>query len=102
MASQSAVPVVVDLTPEAVDFDLADRAPTEADIRLAQRAVTVHQGESWPHGDFCRNCRAPFPCRLARWGRRILAYAGYTEAAIAALIAQFRHACRPPWEAGPR
>src|SRR2546430_14804223 len=93
---------VGDLTPEAVDFDLVDRAPAETDIGLARRVVIVHLGESWPHGEYCRNCGAPFPCRLARWGRRVLAYAGYTEAAIAALIAQFRHACRPPWEAGPR
>ncbi|OLB80619.1 MAG: hypothetical protein AUI14_06145 [Actinobacteria bacterium 13_2_20CM_2_71_6] len=78
---------------------MTDRAPTEADIQLAQRAVIVHHGESWPHGDYCRNCRAPFPCRLARWGRRVLTYAGYTEAAVAALIAECRHTGRAPWSA---
>ena|SRR2546430_12438628 len=108
MASEPGGLMVVDLTPEAVDFDLVDRAPAETDIRLALRVVIVHLGESWPHGEYCRNCGAPFPCRLARWGRRVLAYAGYTEAAIAALIAECRRTGRPPWESplarssGPR
>ena|SRR2546421_3064213 len=81
----------LDLTPKAVDFDVAGRAPDGSDIRLAQRAVVVHQAESWEHGDFCRNCHAPFPCRLARWGHRSLTHAGYTESAIANLIEQFRN-----------
>jgi hypothetical protein len=85
----------VDLTPEAVDFDLTDRAPNEIDIRLGQRAVIVHQAESWEHGEYCRNCHAPFPCRLARWGRRALMCAGYTEPAVAALIARSTTPPRP-------
>ena len=53
----------VDLTPEAVDFDLTDRAPNEIDIRLGQRAVIVHQAESWEHGDYCRRASRRRPDR---------------------------------------
>ncbi len=77
-------------------MDLAIGAPDNPEIRLAQRAVIVHQLESWPHGDFCRNCHARFPCPPARWGHQALTYAGYTESVVAALVADVRRTgCLP-------
>jgi hypothetical protein len=76
--------VVVDLTPEEIDSTIpVDRRPNDMETQLAQRAVTVHAIEQWPHGASCRNCRAPFPCRLHRWGRRMLNAAGWDDVAIA-------------------
>jgi hypothetical protein len=86
---------VVDLTPKIIDLDFANRSPDELDVQLAQRAVAVHQPQEWQHGTFCANCHAPFPCRLARWGRRALTYAGYSESAITTLIADYRRTGRP-------
>jgi hypothetical protein len=56
-------------------------------IRLALRAVLVHTVEEWPDRSICRNDRAPHPCRVARWGRRVLRRTGLTDAAIDALVA---------------
>ncbi|MEV0002223.1 hypothetical protein AB0H28_08050 [Micromonospora sp. NPDC050980] len=66
------VPVPATLTPE--------------DVRLAVRAVVVHAAEEWPAGPKCRNDGAAFPCRLHRWGRRVLETHGLNERQIDALI----------------
>ncbi|WFE33986.1 hypothetical protein [Micromonospora sp. WMMD975] len=66
------VPVPASLTPE--------------DVRLAVRAVVVHAAEEWPAGPKCRNDGAAFPCRLHRWGRRVLETHGLNERQIDALI----------------
>lgn len=66
------VPVPAQLTPE--------------DVRLAVRAVVVHAAEEWPAGPKCRNDGAAFPCRLHRWGRRVLAAHGLNERQIDALV----------------
>ncbi|MER7457560.1 hypothetical protein [Micromonospora sp. NPDC126480] len=66
------VPVPVPLTPE--------------DVRLAVRAVVVHAAEEWPSGPLCRNDGATYPCRLHRWGRRVLETHGLNERQIDALI----------------
>ncbi|MGV9211518.1 hypothetical protein ACTFTM_06600 [Micromonospora sp. RB23] len=66
------VPVPAPLTPE--------------DVRLAVRAVVVHTAEEWPTGPLCRNDGASYPCRLHRWGRRVLEAHGLNERQIEALI----------------
>ncbi|WP_422750280.1 hypothetical protein [Micromonospora sp. WMMD1219] len=66
------VPVPAPLTPE--------------DVRLAVRAVVVHAAEEWPAGPKCRNDGSSFPCRLHRWGRRVLETHGLNDRQIDALI----------------
>ncbi|MGN9778773.1 hypothetical protein ACTMS0_23875 [Micromonospora sp. H33] len=66
------VPVPVPLTPE--------------DVRLAVRAVVVHGAEEWPSGPLCRNDGATYPCRLHRWGRRVLLTHGLNERQVDALV----------------
>ncbi|WP_233512670.1 hypothetical protein [Micromonospora deserti] len=66
------VPVPAQLSPE--------------DVRLAVRAVVVHAAEEWPAGPLCRNDGATYPCRLHRWGRRVLAAHGLNERQIDALV----------------
>ena len=56
-------------------------------VLLAVRAVVVHGPQEWPAGALCRNDRAPYPCRLARWGRRVLEAAGIPEERVESLIA---------------
>ncbi|MFI6780009.1 hypothetical protein [Micromonospora sp. NPDC050276] len=59
---------------------------TPEDVRLAVRAVVVHTAEEWPTGPLCRNDGASYPCRLHRWGRRVLETHGLNERQIEALI----------------
>ncbi|WP_405426869.1 hypothetical protein [Micromonospora sp. NBC_00617] len=59
---------------------------TPEDVRLAVRAVVVHTAEEWPTGPLCRNDGASYPCRLHRWGRRVLQTHGLNERQIEALI----------------
>ncbi|MEV6816654.1 hypothetical protein, partial [Micromonospora sp. NPDC051296] len=59
---------------------------TPEDVRLAVRAVVVHAAEEWPTGALCRNDGARFPCRLHRWGRRVLLTHGLNERQFDALI----------------
>ncbi|MEV4464965.1 hypothetical protein AB0J51_15230 [Micromonospora echinofusca] len=66
------VPVPASLTPE--------------DVRLAVRAVVVHAAEEWPAGPLCRNDGATYPCRLHRWGRRVLERHGLSERQVDALV----------------
>ncbi|MGK5676086.1 hypothetical protein ACSNOB_24985 [Micromonospora sp. URMC 106] len=66
------VPVPAPLTPE--------------DVRLAVRAVVVHAAEEWPAGPLCRNDGVTYPCRLHRWGRRVLERHGLSERQIDALV----------------
>ncbi|MEV4755448.1 hypothetical protein AB0J86_10080 [Micromonospora sp. NPDC049559] len=56
-------------------------------LPLAVRAVVVHAPQEWPAGPVCRNDRSPYPCRLARWGRGVLAAAGVAEDRVESLIA---------------
>ena len=56
------------------------------DVQFAVRAVVVHAAEQWPAGPLCRNDRHAYPCRLARWGRRVLTIRGLSDAEIEALI----------------
>jgi hypothetical protein len=63
-----------------------DTVNAERDVRYAQKALVIHQGEDWPTGRFCRNCHARFPCRLARWGVRVLVAAGWTSRDMAHLV----------------
>jgi hypothetical protein len=55
----------------------ADRPVTREEMRLALRAVLVHTGQSWPGGVYCRSDRSPYPCRMHRWGERVLLAAGW-------------------------
>ncbi|MBQ1027515.1 hypothetical protein [Micromonospora sp. C95] len=59
---------------------------TAEDAQFAVRAVVVHAPRSWSGGTVCRNDASPHPCRLHRWGTRVLALRGLRDADIAALI----------------
>lgn len=61
---------------------------TAEDVGFAVKAITVHAPEQWPDGRRCRNDRAPHPCRLHRWGRRVLDQRGLSDRQIQALIAE--------------
>jgi hypothetical protein len=56
------------------------------DLPYARRAVVIRQGEDWPAGRFCRNCRARWPCRLARWGWAVLRIVGWTAGDMRRLV----------------
>jgi hypothetical protein len=59
---------------------------TGEDVQFAVRAVVVHAPRRWSGGMICRNDASPHPCRLHRWGRRVLALRGLPPAEIDALI----------------
>ncbi|MGK5738608.1 hypothetical protein [Micromonospora sp. URMC 103] len=59
---------------------------TPEDVRLAVRAIVVHAAEEWPAGPKCRNDGATYPCRLHRWGRRVLLAHGLNDRQVDALI----------------
>ncbi|MCO1616545.1 hypothetical protein M8C11_17645 [Micromonospora sp. CPM1] len=61
---------------------------TAEDVTFAVRAITVHAPEQWPEGPRCRNDRAPHPCRLHRWGQRVLDLRGLTDRQIHTLVAE--------------
>jgi hypothetical protein len=61
---------------------------TVEDAQFAVRAIVVHGPEDWPAGAVCRNDEAPHPCRLHRWGRRVLTRYGLTDAEIDELAAR--------------
>jgi hypothetical protein len=69
---------------------------TDDDTRYAVRAVVVHAPEAWPVGPLCRNDRAPHPCRLHRWGRRVLDAYGLTSSEIDELVERGDPAARVP------
>jgi hypothetical protein len=60
---------------------------TSEDAQFAVRAVVVHAARSWSGGTVCRNDASPHPCRLHRWGRRVLTLRGLRAVEIDALIA---------------
>jgi hypothetical protein len=66
------------------------------DIGYAQRAVIVHQGQDWPGGRFCQNCHGRWPCRMCRWGVRVLLLGGWSHDDIRHLVARAR-AGELPW-----
>ncbi len=78
-AVRPVVPVVQEEQDYPIDLENAER-----DAGLAQWAVRVHQPQDWPHGRFCVNDRARWPCPLYRWGFRVLLAAGWSEAAVEA------------------
>ncbi|MER5332850.1 hypothetical protein [Micromonospora sp. NPDC002717] len=73
---------------------------TAEDAQFAVRAVVVHAPRSWSGGTVCRNDASPHPCRLHRWGVRVLAQRGLRPADIAALIAQGDPTAEPPQRPG--
>jgi hypothetical protein len=90
--------VVVDFTPEQVDLACPPgHRPGQDEVHLARRAVCVHAREHWQHGDFCVNCRAPFPCRLHRWGRRVLTAVGWSDQDIVGMLDEFARTGTPSW-----
>ncbi|MGC4747071.1 hypothetical protein ACLQ28_15640 [Micromonospora sp. DT201] len=60
---------------------------TKEDVVFALRAVVVHAAEQRPDGERCRKDEAPHPCRLHRWGRRVLKLRGLTDGEVQTLIA---------------
>ncbi len=77
------------------EIPLPPRVTTE-DMQFAVRAVVVHAPQAWPAGPVCRNDRAPYPCRLHRWGRRVLTIAGLTDAEIDDLVERGDPTAMPP------
>ncbi|MGK5676097.1 hypothetical protein ACSNOB_25040 [Micromonospora sp. URMC 106] len=69
---------------------------TAEDAQFAVRAVVVHAPRRWSGGTVCRNDASPHPCRLHRWGTRVLAQRGLRPADIAALIAGGDPDAEPP------
>ncbi|MDG4817715.1 hypothetical protein O7628_19685 [Micromonospora sp. WMMD956] len=71
---------------------------TGEDAQFAVRAVVVHAPRRWSGGMVCRNDASPHPCRLHRWGRRVLALRGLRAAEIDLLIERGDPAAtvRPP------
>ncbi|MCZ7376286.1 hypothetical protein [Micromonospora sp. WMMC250] len=67
------------------DLPLPPHVTTE-DVVLALRAVTVHTPER-PDGTRCRRDEAAHPCRVHRWGRRVLERRGLTDEQVQTLIA---------------
>ena len=67
------------------DIPLPPYATVE-DAQFAVRAIVVHAPRPWSGGTVCRNDASPHPCRLHRWGTRVLAQRGLRPAEIAALI----------------
>ncbi|MEN3613270.1 hypothetical protein AAH979_27420 [Plantactinospora sp. ZYX-F-223] len=63
---------------------------TAEDVGFAVQAITVHAPEQWPSGLLCRNDHAPHPCRLHRWGQRVLAQRGLTDTETTALLAHYQ------------
>nr|WP_030501865.1 hypothetical protein [Micromonospora purpureochromogenes] len=59
---------------------------TVEDVQFAVRAVVVHAPRTWSGGTICRNDASPHPCRLHRWGRRVLTLRGLPPAEIDALV----------------
>ncbi|WP_405094637.1 hypothetical protein [Micromonospora sp. NBC_01412] len=59
---------------------------TGEDAQFAVRAVVVHAPRRWSGGTVCRNDASPHPCRLHRWGRRVLTLRGLRSAEIDALV----------------
>ncbi|WP_327032446.1 hypothetical protein [Micromonospora ureilytica] len=59
---------------------------TKEDVVFALRAVSVHGPEQRPDGERCRKDYARHPCRLHRWGRRVLQKRGLTETQVQTLI----------------
>ncbi|MEV4199489.1 hypothetical protein [Micromonospora globbae] len=75
---------------------------TGEDAQFAVRAVVVHAPRSWSGGTVCRNDANPHPCRLHRWGARVLAMRGLADADIAALIERGDPAAPLPPRPGAR
>ncbi|MEU4642360.1 hypothetical protein [Micromonospora sp. NPDC023814] len=73
---------------------------TAEDAQFAVRAVVVHAPRSWSGGTVCRNDASSHPCRLHRWGVRVLAKRGLRPADIAALIAGGDPTAEPPQRPG--
>ncbi len=76
------VPGQVEQVVEGVDEYPVDLENVGRDSGLARWAVRVHQRQEWPHGLMCRNDRQVWPCRLYRWGHRVLVAAGWSQADI--------------------
>ena len=53
---------------------------------FGRRAAVVHVPQSWPHGSYCHNCGHSYPCRLAKWGMRMLQDQGWELADLVKLI----------------
>ncbi|MBQ0903158.1 hypothetical protein [Micromonospora sp. U21] len=70
------------------ELPLSPYVTSEA-VTFAVKAVTVHADRQWPpEGPQWRNDRALHPCRLHRWGRRVLDQHRLTERQIRTLIAE--------------
>jgi hypothetical protein len=60
---------------------------TGEDVRFAIQAVVVHAPQPWPAGAVCGKDGAAHPCRLHRWGRRVLAARGIRAVDVELLVA---------------
>ncbi|HEY0696597.1 MAG TPA: hypothetical protein VGD43_02175 [Micromonospora sp.] len=60
---------------------------SEGDVRLAVHAVVRHVADGHPPQARCGRDGQPYPCRLGRWGRRVLLAAGVRYSRILDLAA---------------
>ncbi|GIG95403.1 hypothetical protein Pma05_19760 [Plantactinospora mayteni] len=58
----------------------------EEHVRFAVRALVLHLPGDEPTGPRCLWDEHPHPCRLARWGRRVLAARGLSDEAIDVVV----------------
>ena len=79
----------------AADEYAVPDSPTAEDARVAQKAVVIHAPQQWPRGRYCVNCHDAFPCRLHRWGRRVLEAVGWTDRDVAELVRRAAAGDRP-------
>jgi hypothetical protein len=101
--NRSDIPGTLQSIPQVVDstFRPGDPTVTREELRLALRAVLIHTAQQWPGGLYCSNDRSPFPCRLRRWGERVLLSAGWDSEHIDAIARQVTEDV-PPWLACAR
>lgn len=74
---------------------------TGEDVRFAVLAIVRHAPLPTPSGPVCRHDRRAYPCRLHRWGRRVLDRCGLRPTEIDALVARGDPAAVPPATAWP-
>ncbi len=59
----------------------------EEHLWLAVRAMVTHAPQESASGVVCRKDGQAFPCRLARWGRRLLVTVGVSEQRVDEMVA---------------
>jgi hypothetical protein len=99
---RSDIPGTLQSIPRVAATGVRSGTPTVSrdEMRLALRAVLLHTAQQWPGGAYCHSDRSPFPCRMRRWGERVLLAAGWDAERVESIVRQVSHD-GPPWLVGP-